>query len=101
MNIIDIIDDPRFFKSLFRDERSWRAWRVFLKALFGIPIMDETERELFRSCTGLNELKDGPSREAYVIAAYSDDSGHPFRTKAAAHRSGATLGNFYVPEWPE
>jgi len=68
MNIIDIMGDPRFFKSLFRDERSWRAWRVFLKALFGIPITDETERDLFRSCTGLNELKDGPSREAYVIA---------------------------------
>jgi len=68
MNIIDIIDDPRFFKPLFRNEQSWRAWRVFLKALFGIPITDESERELFRNCTGLNEPKNGPSREAYVIA---------------------------------
>jgi hypothetical protein len=68
MNIIDIIDDPRFFKPLFRDEQTWRAWRVFLKALFGIPITDESERELFRSCTGLEEPKNSPSREAYVIA---------------------------------
>jgi hypothetical protein len=68
MNIIDIINDPRFFKPLFRDEQSWRAWRVFLKALFGIPIMDESERELFRSCTGLNEPKNSSSKEAYVIA---------------------------------
>jgi hypothetical protein len=45
MNIIDIIDDPRFFKPLFRDERSWRAWRVFLKALFGIPITDKAESD--------------------------------------------------------
>ncbi len=68
MNIIDIMGDPRFFKSLFRDEQSWRAWRVFLKALFGIPITDESERELFRNCTELTEQKNGPSREAYVIA---------------------------------
>ena len=33
--------------------------------------------------------------------AYSDDSGHPFRTKAARCRSGATLGMTYVPEWPD
>jgi hypothetical protein len=33
--------------------------------------------------------------------AYSDDSGHPIRAKAATCRSGATLGNFYVPEWPD
>jgi hypothetical protein len=68
MNIIDIINDQRFFKPLFRNEQSWRAWRVFLKALFGIPITDESERELFQSCTGLKEPKNGPSREAYVIA---------------------------------
>ena len=68
MNIIEIIDDPRFFKPLFRNEQSWQAWRVFLKALFGIPLTDESEKELFRSCTGLDEQKNGPSREAYVIA---------------------------------
>lgn len=39
-------------------------------------------------------------RPAYACA-YSDDSGHPFRTKAATCRSGATLGMTYVPEWPD
>jgi hypothetical protein len=68
MNIIDIINDSRFFKPLFRDEGSWRAWMVFLKALFGIPITDKVERKLFRRCTGLKKPKNGPSREAYVIA---------------------------------
>ena len=68
MNIIDIMDDPRFFKPLFRDEQSWRAWRVFLKALFGIPITDKSERKLFRKCTGLKKPKNGPSKETYVIA---------------------------------
>lgn len=68
MNIIDHLSDPRFFGPLFRSEQSWGAWRVFLKALFGIPITDESERVLFHNCTGLTEQKTGPSREAYVIA---------------------------------
>ena len=72
MNIIDIIDDPRFFKPLFRDERSWRAWRVFLKALFGIPITDKAEKKLFRTCTGrsrsIDLLADRP-KPFFVIGA--------------------------------
>lgn len=68
MNIIDIMDDHRFFKPLFRNGETWRAWRVFLKSLFGIPITEASEKALFRSCTGLREPKHGLSREAYIIA---------------------------------
>ncbi len=32
-----------------------------------------------------------------TYSAYSDDSGHPFRTKAATYRSEATLGSHCVP----
>jgi hypothetical protein len=31
------------------------------------------------------------------LGAYSDDSGHPFQTKAATCRSEATMGSHYVP----
>jgi len=68
MNIIDTMDDIRFFKRLFKDGQSWQAWRVFLRALFGIPITDKSDRKLFQACTGLNNPKAGPVREAYVIA---------------------------------
>lgn len=68
MNIIEAIDDKRFFKPLFRDLESWKAWRVFLKSLFGIEFDGRTERKIFRECTGLRNPKQGPIREAYVIA---------------------------------
>ena len=68
MNIIDIIDDERFFKPLFRDISTWKAWKVFLKSLFGIPITDKVEKRLFRQCTGLKNPRNAPAREAYVIA---------------------------------
>jgi hypothetical protein len=68
MNIIDIIDDERFFKPLFRDISTWEAWKVFLKALFGIPITDKAEKRLFRQCTGLKKPGSSPAKEAYVIA---------------------------------
>ena len=37
------------------------------------------------------------AKEIIRFAAYSDDSGHPFRTKAATYRSEATLGSHCVP----
>lgn len=68
MNIIDIIDDKRFFRPLFKDMSTWKAWRVFLKFLFGIPITDKDEKQIFRQCTGLKKQRKGPAKEAYVIA---------------------------------
>ncbi len=39
MNIIETMDDPGLFASLFA-ATSWRPWRAFLNALFGLA-MDE------------------------------------------------------------
>lgn len=68
MNIIEAIGDPRFFRPLFRDLGSWKSWFVFLKALFGIPLAGEDERQLLEQCTGSREVPGTPPREAYVIA---------------------------------
>ena len=38
MNILQAIDDPKVFGAHFRDAESWRPWRTFLGALFGIPL---------------------------------------------------------------
>ncbi len=68
MNIIQALDDERFFKGLFKDSSTWASWRVFLKALFGLPIEDKKELELFRKCTGRKEFLSKQARECYVIA---------------------------------
>ena len=67
MNIIQAIESDKVFKPLFRDLRSWRAWLVFLKALFALP-MERDERRLFKKCTGLKKAPAMQARESYVIA---------------------------------
>ena len=68
MNIIEAIEDPRFFKPLFQDLSTWHSWLVFLKALFGLPIEERKDRRLFRKCTGLKRPPGRAAREVYLIA---------------------------------
>jgi len=67
MNIIEAINDDRFFKGLFRDLRTWRSWEVYLKALFGLPILERKDRRIFRQCTGLKRPPSKAAKETFVI----------------------------------
>jgi len=68
MTIIQALNDDRFFRSSFKDPTTWAAWRLFLKALFGLPISsDDGGLELFRRCTGREKPPEHPARESYVI----------------------------------
>lgn len=53
LTIIDALRDPRLFGALpaFRDLTSWRAWLVFLRALYGLPL-DAKDADTFRRHTG-------------------------------------------------
>ena len=51
MSIFQHLADPELFGPWFRDPKSWRAWRVVLKALFG-DRMTASERKLFTQLTG-------------------------------------------------
>ena len=66
MNLLEAIDDPQLFAPWFRDPSTWRAWRAFLAALFGLP-MTEEELEVYRTCTGRTEPPAGPFDEAWLI----------------------------------
>ena len=50
MNIVEAITDRSLFGSAFRDAASWQAWRVFLSALFGLP-MTSKQLAVFQQCT--------------------------------------------------
>jgi len=67
MNIVDATRDPRMFGGLFRDPATWRPWMVFLRALFGLPIEEPADLELFRRCTGLPEPPQERVRECTAI----------------------------------
>src|SRR5688572_10536814 len=53
MNILEAIRDRNLFGALacFRDLTTWRAWVVFLSALYGLPL-DAAGVEMFKRHTG-------------------------------------------------
>jgi len=67
MDIVSALNDKRFFAGLFKDPKTWYAWKVYLKVLFGLPITDKEEMKLFRSCTGLKSQPRKRPRESFVI----------------------------------
>jgi hypothetical protein len=65
VNIIQALDNDDLFAQHFRGD-TWKPWRAFLKALFGLPMAD-TDLELFRHHTGRTEPPATPSTEAAVV----------------------------------
>lgn len=71
MTIIEAMHDHRLFYETLKGGRSswpWGAWETYMAALFGLPISNPVELELFRACTGLTAGPAAPSRESFVIA---------------------------------
>lgn len=68
MNIIEAIDDKRVFGKLpvFKRPETTRAWRVVLKAIFGLE-MDAAEVEIYRRHTGRVNPPTSPVSEAFLI----------------------------------
>jgi hypothetical protein len=64
VNILQAIADPHLFGAFFKTPESWRSWRVFIQALFGLPVEDEA---LYAECTGGRPLPTRQAREAFLI----------------------------------
>jgi len=67
VNIIEALHDERFFKSVFKNIKTWPAWEVYLQTLFGLPIDTVKDGPLFKEVTGLDYLSQGRFKESYVI----------------------------------
>jgi hypothetical protein len=65
MNILHALDDRQVFAPFFKGD-SWSAWRVFLAALFALPMTD-AELAIYREHTGRTEPPTQPSNEAWLI----------------------------------
>ncbi len=60
-SIIEALDHPNLFGPHFRGT-TWAAWRVFLKALFAVP-MDDAELAVYRHHTGRQTAPSVPFKE--------------------------------------
>jgi len=68
LSIIDAIRDPNLLGASFKDLSTWRAWLVVLRALFGLPMDDAADLELFTQCTGLTAPPAEGTREGVIVA---------------------------------
>jgi hypothetical protein len=64
--LLDALGDPALFGSVFPSP-SWDAWRVFCRALYGLPMPDD-QVALFTRCTGRVDAPTTPASEAWGIA---------------------------------
>jgi hypothetical protein len=64
MNILHALDDEKVFAPFFRGD-TWSAWRVFLAALFGLPLTGE-QLTLYTKHTGRTKAPTSPLHEAWL-----------------------------------
>jgi hypothetical protein len=64
------MNDSKLFKRTFKrsllGRDSWKVWKVFLSALFALP-MDKEQREIFYTHTHRRDIPSKPFREAFLI----------------------------------
>src|SRR5215472_19007090 len=65
MNIVQALNDPKVFGRFFKAE-GWNAWRVFLAALFGLPLGYD-QMQLYKQCTGRTVAPSEPLQEAWLV----------------------------------
>lgn len=66
MSIIEAVQDPRVFGSLFPDPTTWKNWRVCLKAIFGLELTTEEEVAIYQKFTGRELVPDRPFKEVFL-----------------------------------
>lgn len=68
-SIVDAIRHRDLFGSLpaFKSLDTWTAWLAWLKSIFALPMMDESELRIYRQCTGRNEPPTTQPLEVYTI----------------------------------
>ena len=65
MNILRALDDPKVFGPFFKGD-TWGAWRVFLAALFALPL-SPAELAIYQQHTGRSAPPSQPSHEAWLV----------------------------------
>lgn len=85
-NILECIRDPKLlghgFKKKWLRGDTWKAWRSFCSASFGLPFEDAESFEIFKRCTGRVTAPTKQFREVYPICGRR--SGKSYLTAACA-----------------
>lgn len=66
ITLLEAMDDSNLFAPWFKNPSTWAAWRVFIGALFGLPL-SPAQLTLYQECTGRTEPPSTPAQEAWLI----------------------------------
>jgi hypothetical protein len=66
ITLLNAMQDPALFGSWFKVESTWRCWRVFLRALFGLP-MKFGERQTYKRHTGRSTPPTKQAGEGWLV----------------------------------
>jgi hypothetical protein len=66
VTIFDAMDNAELWRPWFKNPQTWSAWRVFLAALFGLPVRRD-ELALYQRCTERKLPPAGGTNEAWLI----------------------------------
>jgi len=75
-NIVEAFIDEKLFGHYFKSPRrfkspiaagSWDNWKVFLKAIYGLPIYGKREKQVWKDCTDRPDTPKSPFDEFYAI----------------------------------
>jgi hypothetical protein len=65
-SILDAMDHPAIWARWFKDRSTWRAWRVFVKVAFWLPL-DRAELKIYQKFTGRRTPPKGGASEIWLI----------------------------------
>lgn len=91
MTIIEAMQDPAVFGRHFSDLASWRAWIVWLKALYGLPL-DAAELATFQKHTRRTTPRPGGYQTGVLIAGRQSGKSRITALVAAYEALGAGRG---------
>jgi hypothetical protein len=61
LSVIDACRDENLFRPYFgKHYKSFAKWRVLLRAIYGVPLTSDWQREVYRHCTGRDPDKINP-----------------------------------------
>ena len=66
ISIMDAVADPEIFGRWFRDRKTWAAWFVFLRVMFGMHL-DAAGLATFQTCTARTAPRPGGYLEATLV----------------------------------
>jgi terminase large subunit-like protein len=66
VTLIDAMADPQLFGPWFKNAGTWRTWRAFLRALFGLR-MNPFDLAMYRRHTGREKNPRSQAREAWLV----------------------------------